>query len=91
MLSANDAAPRRCPVGEVSLMGRPGPDMAWEQVVETCKLAEDLGYGAITTGEAWGADAFTTLAQISMATSRIRLGTSIVPVYGRTPTSIAMA
>jgi len=65
--------------------------MAWEQVVETCKLAEELGYGAITTGEAWGADAFTTLAQIAMVTSRIRLGTSIVPVYGRTPANIAMA
>lgn len=65
--------------------------MPWERVLETCRLAEELGYGAITTGEAWGADAFTTLAQVAMVTSRIRLGTSIVPVYGRTPANIAMA
>ena len=61
---------------DVSLMGLPGPGMDWDQVLDTAKLAEDLGYGAITTGEAWGADAFTLFSTIAMRTSRIRLGTS---------------
>ena len=42
------------------------------------------------TAEAWGSDAFTPLAWWGRETSRIRLGTSIVQMSGRTPTSIAM-
>jgi len=78
-------------MGDVSLMGLPGPGMPWDDVLATLKLAEELGYSAVTTGEAWGADAFTTLAQVAMVTSKVRLGTSIVPVFGRTPANMAMA
>jgi F420-dependent oxidoreductase-like protein len=42
-------------------------------------------------GESWGEDAFTSLAQLAAVTSRIRIGTSIVPVFARTPANIAMA
>lgn len=54
------------------------------------RAAEDAGFDAIFTAEAWGSDAFTPLAWWGRETSRVRLGTSIVQMSGRTPTSIAM-
>jgi F420-dependent oxidoreductase-like protein len=41
-------------------------------------------------GESWGEDAFTSLAQLAAVTSRIRIGTSIVPVFARSPANVAM-
>ena len=52
--------------------------------------AEDAGFDAVFTAEAWGSDAFTPLAWWGRETSRVRLGTSIVQMSGRTPASIAM-
>lgn len=52
--------------------------------------AEEAGFDALFTAEAWGSDAFTPLAWWGRETSRMRLGTSIVQMSGRTPTSIAM-
>ena len=52
--------------------------------------AEDAGFDAVFTAEAWGSDAFTPLAGWGRETSRVRLGTSIVQMSGRTPASIAM-
>ena len=49
-----------------------------------------MGYSSLSTGEAWGEDAFTSLAQLAAVTSRIRIGTSIVPVFARSPANIAM-
>jgi F420-dependent oxidoreductase-like protein len=57
---------------------------------ELVAAAEDAGFDAIFTAEAWGSDAFTPLAWWGRETSRVRLGTSIVQMSGRTPTSIAM-
>jgi len=52
--------------------------------------AEESGFDAMFTAEAWGSDAFTPLAWWGRQTSRLRLGTSIVQMSGRSPTSIAM-
>jgi F420-dependent oxidoreductase-like protein len=59
-------------------------------VGELVAAAEESGFDAIFTAEAWGSDAFTPLAWWGRETSRIKLGTSIVQMSGRTPTSIAM-
>ncbi|GAA4754449.1 LLM class F420-dependent oxidoreductase [Nocardioides endophyticus] len=59
-------------------------------VGELVTAAEESGFDAIFTAEAWGSDAFTPLAWWGRETSRIKLGTSIVQMSGRTPTSIAM-
>ena len=58
--------------------------------VEISQEAERLGFDSVWTAEAWGSDAFTPLAWIGAHTSRIKLGTSIVQISGRTPTSTAM-
>src|SRR5882762_11960218 len=57
-----------------------------EKVVE----AEKLGYDIVFTAESWGSDAYTPLAWWGSRTSTIRLGTSVVQMSGRTPTSTAM-
>lgn len=57
---------------------------------ELVAAAESAGFDAIFTAEAWGSDAFTPLAWWGRETSKVRLGTSIVQMSGRTPTSIAM-
>ncbi|GAB3667832.1 LLM class F420-dependent oxidoreductase [Nocardioides korecus] len=57
---------------------------------ELVAAAEDAGFDALFTAEAYGSDAFTPLAWWGRETSRLRLGTSIVQMSGRSPVSIAM-
>ncbi|MDF1602566.1 LLM class F420-dependent oxidoreductase [Nocardioides sp. YIM 152315] len=59
-------------------------------VAELVSAAEEAGFDAVFAAEAWGSDAFTPLAWWGRETSRIGLGTSIVQMSGRAPTSIAM-
>ena len=54
------------------------------------QAADESGFDAIFTAEAWGSDAFTPLVWWGRETQNVRLGTSIVQMSGRTPTSIAM-
>ena len=58
--------------------------------LELARLAEELGYDSVWTGEAWGSDAFTPLAWIGAHTRRIKLGTGIAQLSARTPTATAM-
>jgi F420-dependent oxidoreductase-like protein len=57
---------------------------------ELVRAAEESGFDSVFTAEAWGSDAFTPLAWWGRETTRLRLGTSIVQLSGRGPTSIAM-
>ncbi|HET8561129.1 MAG TPA: LLM class F420-dependent oxidoreductase [Marmoricola sp.] len=59
-------------------------------VGELVAAAEEAGFDALFTAEAWGSDAFTPLAWWGRETTRLRLGTSIVQMSGRSPASIAM-
>lgn len=52
--------------------------------------AEQLGYVAAYSEEANATDAVTVLAAATRTTSRIQLGTGIVPVFGRAPAVIAV-
>ena len=59
--------------------------------IERIKLAERLGYDSVWTAEAYGSDAITPLAYIAAHTDRIRLGTAVIQLAGRTPANAAMA
>ena len=59
--------------------------------VEMAQEAERLGYDSVWSAEAWGNDAFTPLCWIGAQTKKIKLGTAVVQLSGRTPTSCAMA
>lgn len=52
--------------------------------------AERLGYDSVWTAEAWGSDAVTPLAWIGAQTTKIKLGTSIMQIPGRSPANTAM-
>ncbi len=58
-------------------------------VIEQAKIADDAGVDALFVAEAWGRDAFTILAVLARETSRIKLGTSIVNTYSRSPAALA--
>jgi F420-dependent oxidoreductase-like protein len=51
---------------------------------------ERLGYDSVWTAEAYGSDAVTPLAYLAAKTTRIKLGTGIMQVAGRTPAMCAM-
>ena len=53
--------------------------------------AERLGADSVWVPEAWGQDALTPLAFLAARTERIRLGSGIVQIGGRTPANLAMA
>jgi F420-dependent oxidoreductase-like protein len=52
--------------------------------------AEALGYHSVWTAEAYGSDAVSPAAWIGAQTSRIRLGTSVMQLPGRSPACTAM-
>ena len=55
---------------------------------EQAQRAESLGYDRAWLPETWGRDAVTTLATIAHQTDEIGIGTSIMPIYSRSPTLI---
>jgi F420-dependent oxidoreductase-like protein len=61
-----------------------------DDATETVLAAERLGYDSVWTAEAYGSDAFTTLAWYGARTSRIKLGTAVVQLSARTPAATAM-
>ncbi|MGH2484386.1 MAG: LLM class flavin-dependent oxidoreductase, partial [Ktedonobacterales bacterium] len=52
--------------------------------------AERLGFESVWTAEAYGSDAVTPLAWVGALTSRIKLGSGILQMPGRTPANTAM-
>jgi F420-dependent oxidoreductase-like protein len=52
--------------------------------------AERLGYHSVWSAEAWGADAVSPLAWIGAQTTKIKLGTGIMQLPGRSPANTAM-
>ncbi len=56
-----------------------------DELVDQARLGESLGYDTAWLPETWGRDAITTLTSIAHDTDRIGLGTSILPVYSRSP------
>lgn len=57
---------------------------------ETVLAAERSGYDIVFTAEAYGSDAFTTLAWYGARTSTIKLGTAVAQMSARTPVATAM-
>jgi alkanesulfonate monooxygenase SsuD/methylene tetrahydromethanopterin reductase-like flavin-dependent oxidoreductase (luciferase family) len=55
------------------------------------RRADELDLDRVDLAEGWTHDALVLLADLAGATSRVRLGTSVLSVWGRTPATIAMA
>jgi len=68
----------------------------WKQydrktVLRFAALAEDLGYDSIWVPEAWAYEQFQLLAEIALATKRIKVATGIANVFSRSPGLLAMS
>ncbi len=59
--------------------------------VELAKRAEDLGYTDAWAAEASGTDGFSVASAAGIATSTMRIGIAIVPIFTRPPALIAMS
>ena len=70
------------------MLGYSGAEM--NLPVERVERAEALGFDSVFTAEAYGSDATSPLAFLAAVTERIRLGTSIMQLAGRTPAMAAM-
>ena len=62
------------------------PEIDMERIGE----AERLGYDSVWCGEAWGTDAVTPVAWVLARTTKIKAGTGIMQMPGRTPALAAM-
>ncbi len=70
------------------MLGYSGAEMTLP--VELVQHAESLGFDAVFSAEAYGSDATSPLAYLAALTKRIRLGTAIMQLAGRTPAMTAM-
>jgi F420-dependent oxidoreductase-like protein len=67
-----------------------GLGLTADQQLQLVQEAERLGYDSVWTAEAYGSDAATILGWLAHATERIRLGSAIFQMPGRSPAMTAM-
>lgn len=58
--------------------------------MDIVQAADEMGYYVLWTSEAYGSDAVVPLAWMGALTKRIKLGTAIMQMPGRTPANTAM-
>src|SRR5262245_3160716 len=66
-----------------------GPGGTIDGLVATAKRYEQMGFPNLWMANIFGLDAINTLALIGRETSKIELGTAVVPTYPRHPVAIA--
>jgi probable F420-dependent oxidoreductase len=59
------------------------------QAIERVQLAEELGYDAAYVTHIAGRESLTVVTAYALASKRIRVGTGVVPIYTRTPATMA--
>ena len=70
----------------------PGSLLSMDEVLSFSKLADNCkNVDSLWVPESWGREAFASLGAISQITSRVRIGTSVVSTFARTPATVAMA
>jgi probable F420-dependent oxidoreductase len=70
----------------------PAPFLSAKESAQLAVRAEtEWGYDAIWLAETNGPDSFTLAGAIAALTSRVTIGTAIVPVYNRSPAVLAMS
>src|SRR5579859_4697000 len=71
-------------------LGYAAPGTNPASLVPLVQEVEQLGYDSVWAAEAWGTDAVTVLAWMAASTSRIKVGSAIMQIPGRTPANTAM-
>jgi coenzyme F420-dependent oxidoreductase len=65
-----------------------GAQPSIDALCDQAQQAEELGYDRAWLPETWGRDAVTVLTSIAHRTDKIGIGTSILPIYSRSPVLI---
>src|SRR4051795_3271025 len=60
-----------------------------DKAIERVRLAESLDYEACYVTHIAGRESLTVVTAYAMRTQRIRVGTGVVPIYTRTPATMA--
>ena len=60
-----------------------------DQAIERVRLAESLGYESAYVTHIAGRESLTVVTAYALRTERIRVGTGVVPIYTRTPATMA--
>jgi F420-dependent oxidoreductase-like protein len=71
-------------------MGYAPPGTSPLDLIALAQEAERLGYDSAWAAEAWGTDCVTVLSWLGATTERIKLGSAIMQIPGRTPANTAM-
>jgi F420-dependent oxidoreductase-like protein len=71
-------------------LGYWGLGMGPQEQLRVVQEAERLGYDSVWAAEAYGSDAATVLAWLAAGTSKVKLGSAIFQMPGRTPAMTAM-
>jgi F420-dependent oxidoreductase-like protein len=71
-------------------MGYAPPGTSPLESIALAQEAERLGYDSAWAAEAWGTDCVTVLSWLGATTTKIKLGSAIMQIPGRTPANTAM-
>src|SRR5512144_2268197 len=71
-------------------MGYAPPGTNPLELIELAQHADRLGFDSAWAAEAWGTDCVSVLAWLGATTERIKLGSAIMQIPGRTPANTAM-
>ena len=71
-------------------MGYAPPGTSPLEPIALAQEAERLGYDSAWAAEAWGTDCVTVLSWLGATTEKIKLGSAIMQIPGRTPSNTAM-
>ena len=71
-------------------MGYAPPGTSPLELIGLAQEAERPGYDSAWAAEAWGTDAVTVLSWLAATTSKIKVGSAIMQIPGRTPANTAM-
>ena len=63
----------------------------WHDLAALARMGEDAGFDALFLPEVGARDTLATLAALAGETSRLRLGTGVVPLPSRSPALLAIA
>lgn len=58
-------------------------------IVELAKVTEQAGYDVLLVPESWGTESFSLVTAMGLATSKLRVGTAILPIANRSPGLVA--
>jgi len=68
-----------------------GSLLSTEHILKLSKIVDlKENVHSVWVPESWGRESFSSLGAISQITKNVKLGTSIINIYGRTPATVAM-